>query len=178
MDPCGPGGYNPSGVLGIGTTESKTLPTQVLAGDKWTSVAARYAVGLAVNSSGALWAWGSGYLGDGASGIRAAPVAIQASETWNQIAGSFHILGIKSNGSLWDWGGGQGGALIGETPVVVPSVPVPVKPTERWQSVAVGSMNMVAIREDGTLWGWGSNSFGGLGAGAWREVVGGDVWGR
>jgi hypothetical protein len=78
-------------------------------------------------------------------------------------------LAIKINGSLWAWGSNYSGQLgIGEWvhgDVGFRDVPIKVGESNDWIKLDAGSYFSLAIKEDGSLWGWGDNSHGQLGLG-------------
>jgi len=100
---------------------------------------------------------------------------------WTMAAmGSAQSAGIKSDGSLWVWGRNHYGVLgldandtdDKHTPVQMPldGDGDGVADTD-WKQVDIGFKFMMAIKEDGTLWGWGSNDFGKIGIGSTAYTV-------
>jgi len=83
---------------------------------------------------------------------------------WKQVAcGADHTAAIKTDGTLWTWGINSSGQL-GDNTVVTRSTPVTtLAGGANWKQVAGGSAHTIAIKTDGTLWIWGSNSQGQLG---------------
>ena len=185
-------GVNTKGQLGIGTatgTTTITSPTLVIIpataapGTRWTSIRAEYSESFAVRSDGTLWSWG------GAATINPSvlghpmlitgcftpelvqhPAAASPGTGWVSVAvGETHTLGLRTDGTLWVWGSSQYGALgQGVTVQGAPSpllIPLPAgRPAgTTWQRVKAGSHTCQGILSDGTLWAWGSNSFGQLG---------------
>ncbi|MCL2745901.1 MAG: hypothetical protein FWE48_02240 [Coriobacteriia bacterium] len=74
-------------------------------------------------------------------------------------AGSGHYIVIRADGSLWTWGSNANGQLGIGRPMAagtMNSTPQRVG-TDTWQSVAAGGSTVLAVREDGSLWGWGNN---------------------
>ena len=70
----------------------------------------------------------------------------------------------KTSG-LYLWGGNSSGQL-GDNTVVNKSSPVQtVTYGYTWEQVAYGSSHTVGLKNDGTLWTWGSNAYGQLGDG-------------
>ena len=64
---------------------------------------------------------------------------------------------------LWLWGYNVYGEL-GDSTVTNKSSPVQtIAGGTNWKQVAGGFYHTAAIKTDGTLWGWGRNSYGGLG---------------
>ena len=64
---------------------------------------------------------------------------------------------------LYSWGDNSTGQLGLGTPADLPGphpTPTQVGPDDRWLAVSAGDGHVLAIRTDGTLWGWGDNQFG------------------
>lgn len=123
------------------------------------SVAAGYDVNYALKADGTVWRWESPYYAptqvSGLSGV----VGIYASQTNAAV--------VKSNGEVWTWGSNASGQL-GDGTTTDSSTPVQVN---GWSGVAkvvqvsVGQNHMLALKDDGSVWAWGSNVAGGLGDG-------------
>ncbi|RZK63280.1 MAG: T9SS type A sorting domain-containing protein [Hymenobacter sp.] len=167
-------GDNAFGQLGLGTANTATqrLPAQVGTATTWRSVSAGYYHSVAVRQDGTLWAWGDntfGELGDGTTTAQTAPVQLGTATDWASVsAGYYYTLALKTDGSLWAWGRNTVGQLgLGTT--TQQNTPLRVG-FATWQSVttsrsAGASSVSLAIRQDGTLWAWGTGSFGQLGQG-------------
>ena len=116
----------------------------------------------------ALWLWGlnsSGQLGDNTATSRSSPVQTVTSGTnWSRVAcAGTHTAAIKTDGTLWLWGSNTNGQLGDNTTISKSS---PVQTTAggtNWKQVACAGNSTAAIKTDGTLWLWGSNSYGQLG---------------
>jgi alpha-tubulin suppressor-like RCC1 family protein len=186
-------GDNAAGQLGLGDKTARSLPTQVGAGTDWMAVAASDGVGsrgrtddlhpawthddhaLAIKTDGTLWAWGAnayGQLGVGDTAERHSPVQVGGDTTWKAVAaGDDYSAALKTDGSLWVWGRDKFGQLgLGDT--TDRHAPVRVltgSGAETFSAFACGSgrdsSHMLAVKTDGTLWGWGNNSIGELGKG-------------
>jgi alpha-tubulin suppressor-like RCC1 family protein len=112
---------------------------------------------------GILYAWGTNIntdkLGIGTTTNKSSPVAVVGNFTnWCDIsAGSTHALAIRVGGTLWAWGQGSCGAL-GINSTATQSSPVSVVGGfTDWCQISAGLYNSLAIRQNGTAWGWGLN---------------------
>lgn len=123
---------------------------------------------------GSLFAWGQntyGQLGDGTTINKSSPVQIGTS-SWTQVRGS---AGILSNGTLYVWGLGTSGqigdntAVSKSSPVQLGSYPLAKSPiqigTSSWTTISAGGTHAVAIRSNGSLFGWGLATSGQVGDG-------------
>jgi alpha-tubulin suppressor-like RCC1 family protein len=91
--------------------------------------------------------------------------------TWRQIASNGNrTMAIRSDGALLVWGLNTGGILgINDGTTSSRSSPVQLG-SESWTQVTCGSEHALAIRVDGTLWGWGRNIEGQLGTNS-RKLI-------
>jgi alpha-tubulin suppressor-like RCC1 family protein len=160
-------GLTASGQLGIGASsvERSTPTTTFAGGTTWKQISVGYYHTAAIKTDGTLWTWGnggSGRLGNNLTAIRSTPVTTFAGGTnWKQVAcGSQHTAAIKTDGTLWTWGSGTNGAL-GDATIVSKNTPVTTfAGGTTWKTVSAGFDFTAAIKTDGTLWTWGSNSNG------------------
>ncbi|MFC7671322.1 RCC1 domain-containing protein [Hymenobacter humi] len=108
----------------------------------------------------------AGRLGDGTNTQRTAPVQIGTGTNWRSVAaGWLHSVAVRTDGTLWAWGAnyvGQVGAGFGGSNSTF-YAPVQLGTATTWQSVSAGRDHSLAVRTDGTLWGWGNNNYGQLG---------------
>lgn len=127
-------------------------PRQVGTGNGWKQVSASDVQTAAVKEDGSLWVWGwISYGGLFNSGV---PVRVGTDSDWDVVATSnWHTMALKRDGSLWARGENAAGELGIGTFVPYDS-PVRIG-TSLWRSVAVRYGLTVAVRADGTLWGWG-----------------------
>lgn len=153
------------------------------------SIAAGDYFSVAVDVDGGVWTWGNNYknmLGDGTSISHSTPVKVCApgdvapcasflTGIVSIAAGSEHVAGIDVNGEVWAWGANQTYQL-GDGTNEQRSVPVQVCDTNQSVScetyiknavsISAGYNNTAIIKNDGTVWIWGSNGYGQLGDGA------------
>lgn len=167
-------GQGSGGSLGNNNTSiDVSSPVQTIAGgDNWRLVSApsTFAFDAAIKNDGTLWMWGSnssGQLGNNSITNRSSPIqTIAGGVNWTQVScGSNHSAAIKSDGTLWVWGDNSAGQ-IGDNTVVAKSSPIQtIAGGINWSIVSCGAQNTGAIKTDGTLWAWGTGSFGKLGDG-------------
>ena len=165
-------GRNSEAQLGDNTINPKSSPVQTIAyGANWKQVATGQYHTMAIKTDGTLWGWGaggSGQIGDNlgvGSGSRSSPVQTTAFGTnWKQVnSGYLYTTATKTDGTLWAWGSNSSGQL-GDNTVTNRSSPVQtVTFATNWKQVSAGNYSIAAIKEDGTLWNWGKNSYGQLG---------------
>lgn len=87
--------------------------------------------------------------------------------TWvTASAGNNFSLAIRSDGTLWGWGSNSSSQL-GQNRDQLPEshTPIQIGLSGDWSTVSAGINFALAIKTDGTLWSWGSNSNGALGHG-------------
>ena len=169
-------GRNNVGQLGDGSSIThRSSPIQTVSGGtNWKSVAGGTAHTAAVKTDGTLWTWGfnsDGQLGNNVDTTnRSSPIqTVSGGTNWKQVAcGGSHTAAIKTDGTLWLWGNNNTfdnkGGNLGDNSLTKKSSPVQtVSGGTNWKLVAGGFYHTAAIKTDGTLWLWGSNSFAQLG---------------
>jgi alpha-tubulin suppressor-like RCC1 family protein len=81
-------------------------------------------------------------------------------------AGTNHGLALTSNGNVLAWGSDFGGQLGDNIPKVNKPTPVAVSGASNIIAVAGGFFHSLAIKADGTMLAWGSDTYGELGDGS------------
>ncbi|MBI5187374.1 MAG: chitobiase/beta-hexosaminidase C-terminal domain-containing protein [Nitrospinae bacterium] len=168
-------GYNgfAPGLLGDGTTTNRSTPVQVSGLTGVVAIDVGYYHSLALKSDGTVWAWGSntsGQLGDGSTTSRSTPVQVSGLTGVNIIgAGGTYSLAVKTNGTVWAWGSNTSGELGDGTGTVVGQRLTPSAAATGLTGVtalACAHQHTLALKSDGTVWAWGSNTSGQLGDGS------------
>jgi len=168
-------GDNAHGELGRGTTsDHEVTPAPVIGLTGVTRISAGDGFGLALRSDGTVRAWGlndSGQLGNGTTASSAVPVQVAGlSQVTGISAGWASAIATRTSGipavtSVWTWGAndygqlGDGTRTGHSTPERVTGAPVYIA------GIAAGSNFAEVLGTDGSVWGWGSNGVGELGAG-------------
>jgi alpha-tubulin suppressor-like RCC1 family protein len=172
-------GFNYYGQVGNGTSGGNVLsPVQVKGLTGVTSVAAGGYTSFALKSDRTVWAWGydgQGELGNGTSDENAhsTPTRVRNLSTAMAIsAGVEHGLAVLSDGSVSAWGDNQTSELGATTTATCGAysspcskVPVRVAGFGGATAVAGGYGYSLALKTDGTAWGWGNDGYGELGNG-------------
>jgi len=164
-------GTNLRGQLGLGDNINKNIPTQVGTDTNWASVFGGWEYTTAIKTNGTLWAWGrnnAGQLGLGDNLNKNIPTQVGTDTNWASVSsGDSHSVAIKTDGTLWVWGDNLENklGLILEAGVSSINTPTQVGADTNWASVSSGESYSMAIKTDGTLWGWGSSFRGQLGFG-------------
>jgi alpha-tubulin suppressor-like RCC1 family protein len=135
------------------------------------AISAGETLGLALLQDGTLRAWGCndyGELGIGTYGGHSAlPVPVSVLEGVVAIdSGIAHNLALRQDGSVWAWGFNDNGQLGNGTSGNILLAPYPVQGLSEVTAIAGGGWFSLALRSDGSVWSWGSNSDGQLGIGS------------
>jgi alpha-tubulin suppressor-like RCC1 family protein len=175
-------GDNSNGQLGNGTNSNTSdVPVQVSGLHGAIAVAAGGQHSLALESDGTVMAWGEdgdGQLGTGSQADGSTDVPGQVEDLTNAVAvaaGSDFSLALTADGVVKGWGdngffelahpdGFPGGIQSSDVPVTIPG-------TGKATAIAAGGLFGLALRENGTVMGWGDNAFGQLGNGNTNTVI-------
>lgn len=171
-------GYNGSGQLGNGVTDTSNTPVSVLENGRpltgLKGISAGSAHTLAFYNNSTVRAWGanfSGQLGNEAtSNGELAPVKVSGLSRVKAVAaGGNHSLALTNYSSVWSWGNNFAGQL-GNNTTISQSKPVQVTDGSailgNVRQIAAGGSHSLALKYDGTVWAWGYNEYGQLGQGA------------
>ena len=156
-------------LIGQGVKENKPVIMQVpgLTGIKSIDVGCHH--NIALRKDGTVWAWGyndSGQLGDGTTENRPTPVRVAKLNGVEAIvAGYSHSVALKKDGTVWTWGMNYDDQLGAVTSGDKSILPIQVAGLTNVVAVAAGEGHTLALKKDGTIWAWGSNSNGQLGSG-------------
>ncbi len=161
-------GRNAYGQLGTGNTTDSYIPVQVTGLTGVTAISAGYNFNLALKSDGTVRSWGSNAsftLGTGTEWSGNSSVPVQVNGITGAIAisaGYNHSLALKSDGTVRGWGGDYYGQLgnVSSGPYIDSYDPVQVVGFTGAAAIAAGYSYSLAVKSDGTVWGWGYNGFG------------------
>ncbi len=160
------------GQFGNGTmpADPSLVPVQAGPDTDWQFLAVGSHHTLGLKNNGTLWSWGNngvGQLGiDSTVSNFSIPQQIGTDSNWKTVSTKGgYSLALKSDGSLWAWGANEHGEL-GDGTTIQRRSPVRIGNSFDWKIITTATYDKsFAIKNDGSLWAWGKNEYGGLGDG-------------
>jgi len=165
-------GYGEEGAIGENSRTNRSSPVQV-PGTNWSTAdghlqGAANNAAYAIRTDGTLWSWGinrqNGQLGLNSLQDKSSPTQIGTATNWSWVRATGQaVWAVNTDGQLWAWGYNENGRLGQNGSIAIDakiSSPTQI-PGTTWSQVG-GRTNVLALKTDGTLWGWGTNN-GGLG---------------
>jgi len=164
---CGANG----GALGDGTALQRNSPVQVLSLTDVKAISAGAGHSLFLRGDGTVWGCGGntvGQLGDGTFIVRHTPVQVGSlSDVTSISAGRGHSLLLRSDGTVWACGENDRGQLgNGDLTGQSQNVPFQIEGLTDVFSVFASWWYSMVIRNDGSVWGFGTNLQGELADGS------------
>lgn len=162
-------GQNFTGAVGDGTTQPRNVPTPVVGGISFATVAAGHWHTCGLSTSGTAYCWGKdsvGRIGDGVHDtIRTTPTPVSTALTFVFLAvGYEHSCALTAQGAAWCWGWNTSGQL-GDGTTLHGYVPTAVTGGLQFVQIAAGNSHTCALTNSGAAYCWGSNYQGSLGDG-------------
>ncbi|OEJ23331.1 hypothetical protein AS594_01245 [Streptomyces agglomeratus] len=158
-------GENGDGQLGNNRFgDDSTVPVRVPSISQARQVAAGCDFSLVLMEDGTVWSWGSGERGQLGTGERAAQSLPQEvknlSNVAEVVAGCHHGVARTEDGIVWTWGDNGQGQLGDGTAKTSSSEPVKARWLRDIRRITAGADHTFALRNDDTVYGWGSNRYG------------------
>jgi len=155
-------GYGRYGQLGNGDTINESYPTEITNLTDISGIAAGRRHGAAFDASGRTWTWGynnHGQLGDGTFDNSLDAYQVSYPRRVKQIeAGDYFTAALDRYGEVWTWGYNNHGQLgYGKTTLEYEEADS-IPSFSNVKKIAAGSDFCLALKEDGTVWGWGNNN--------------------
>lgn len=163
-------GHNANGQVVFGQGGSVDVPTRIeaLPDAGVVQVAIAHETLCALVDDGSVWCWGSnaeGLSGDGTFGVPRRPTRVPSLSGVTELVAGRHVCAALDGGSVVCWGRNVMGELgNGDAGAPVPT-PTPVEGLTHSSRITAAEEVSCAIRDgDETVFCWGDNSFGQLGA--------------
>lgn len=167
-------GSNSKGQLGIGSYINQPSPVQVSSIlSNVVQVSAGWFHAVALTADGKVWTWGdnsSGAIGNGMTSTIGVTIPFQVPGLSNvtAVSGGDNFTGIlKSDGTVWTWGAMNDSVQYGQIGAgTFAGTTSPVQVTGGLTDVILYSArdyHNLAVKADGSLWAWGSGTYGELG---------------
>jgi alpha-tubulin suppressor-like RCC1 family protein len=165
-------GGNVYGQCGDGTRTNTSSPVQVIGGGNYIDFEIATFSVHALRNDGTIWCWGAnsyGELGNLSTTSYSSPVAVVGNHSFVSLTCSARntqavtVGALKANGECWTWGNG---IAIGDGTTTAKSSPVVVSGNHHFMQIKAGADPwMMGLKSDGSVWGWGGNTFGQIGDG-------------
>lgn len=164
-------GFNQLDLYGLPKGLASYLPVQIVPQHRWKKVAMGGDYNFyGIKEDGTLWAMGksnSGQLGIGVTtdnNYVFPLIQIGKDRGWESlVAGRGFVVALKNDGTLWGWGTNKFGQLGNNQYGDTITAPVQVNSENQWAMISGGPDHMIALKKDGSLWGWGTDYSGVLG---------------
>ena len=165
-------GRNNNGQLGDGTTSNKNIPFQIQGLTNITAIAAggnTSGFSLFLKNDGTVWSVGSntyGQLGDGTFISKNTPIQVPGITGIIAIAaGDCHSMFLKNDGTVWAVGRNNFGQLGNGSTSQFNSTPFQIPNLTDIMAMDGGEGFSVFLKNNGTVWATGENSYGQIGDG-------------
>ena len=163
--------YDGAAVLtndGAAVSEAAAAQAQVLtlsAANKAPMVAAGTSHNVFLKADGTVYTWGDYSLEE----TYTAPAKVAGIDHVVEVdAGNNFSLALRSDGTVWAWGYAGSSGVLGTDaqgqPVGSSMTPVQVSGLSNITAISAGEYHCLALEADGTVWAWGTNTYGQLGA--------------
>ncbi|MCI8520135.1 MAG: S8 family serine peptidase [Clostridia bacterium] len=165
-------GYNKQGQLGDGSYVDRYLPVKIDTISDIIYISSGSGHNVALKEDGRVLSWGSniyGQLGDGTYISKPTPTEVDnLTGIASVTASGHHSIALKDDGTIVTWGNNDYGVLCDGSKlshsIPIQSLVKNVKIPNNGETVLdTNSSTALVVKEDGTVWGWGSNPTGQLG---------------
>lgn len=156
-------GWGNWGQQGNSTDFDEYLPIQLTNTSNWQSVTGSQFNTFGIKTNGTLWGCGGNLYGGMGTGSTADHISVMTqigtSGNWKQVtSGDLFTLALKTDNSLWGWGQNDGYQMGNNNCCTDQLTPIQIGIATDWKTVGASySRSGFAIKNNGTLWCWGTN---------------------
>ncbi|GAB5466214.1 MAG: hypothetical protein Kapaf2KO_16500 [Candidatus Kapaibacteriales bacterium] len=156
-------GDNTYGELGLGDLQNRNIPTQIGLENDWIEFDLGTVVTIGIKTDGTMWSWGSNedyVLGEENRNISSLPNQVGTDSNWQKVSvGRFVAVAIKTDGTMWSWGSSESYGLLGQGfSNDIEYSPTQIGSDSDWVEVSADAyQQLIALKSNGSLWGWGEN---------------------
>jgi len=162
-------GANDRGQLGQGDRAARHAPARVTLPVAARALSNNFEHVCALLADASLYCWGSNFEGelgqndsppsnqDDTADDALSPIQVPGND-WSYVsAGDGATCGIRFDGTLWCWGRNTGHQLGGASTDIQVRRPLQVGTDTDWLRVETGQQFSLALKQDHSLWAWGTN---------------------
>ncbi len=155
-------GYSGYGQLGS-VSLSNVSPLQLSPDSNWIKIFNGYNNFFILKNNGSLWGVGQGdygLLGNGSTTQTNTTLQqIGTATNWQKISASTDMtIGLKTDGTIWGWGQNDQYEMGNNTCCANQLTPIQIGSANHWVDIETSlAASAFALKNDGTIWGWGLN---------------------
>jgi alpha-tubulin suppressor-like RCC1 family protein len=156
-------GWGNWGQLGNTIDFDESLPIQLTTNSNWQLIKSGRFSTFAIKTDGTLWGCGGNLYGGLGIGSTIDHVSVMTqigtATNWKQIApGDLFTIALKTDNTLWGWGQNDGYQTGNNVCCSNQLTPVQIGTANDWKTIETSDVRSAfAIKNNGTLWCWGSN---------------------
>ncbi len=156
-------GWGNWGQQGNGTDFDEYSPIQLTTATNWQSFKSSQTNTFGIKTDGTLWGCGGNLYGGMGIGSTTDHVSVMTqigtANNWKQItSGNLFTIALKTDNTIWGWGQNDTYQMGNNTCCSNQLTPIQIGTANDWKSVGASYVRTAfAIKNNGTLWGWGCN---------------------
>ncbi|MFY0630006.1 MAG: T9SS type A sorting domain-containing protein [Flavobacteriaceae bacterium] len=163
-------GNNAYGQSNPDNTDNSNTPQLFNSDTNWLTVSGGETHSISKKTDNTLRTWGNNYNSQLGGGTYIwnipTPTLINPSNQFEHIsAGGNQSSAVTTNGKAWYWGFNNFSLYFFTDIYHSSNIPTTITQDNNWKTTSAGVGFTIAIKDDGTLWGWGNNNDGQIGNG-------------